>query len=601
MLRIPSRSIISLYFRQPQLRRQWQLSPVITPISVLSTHWPFYGGVLFRSTSMATGLPSHSLVESYQQMRVLNGCMISVWVCRRTRLSTSSSLGGKSEMTASLDGNTNTEGNATRRSSSLPLMLHNELLSVPFFGLLLVIIVIVPHMINQIERSINSYTDTDINDNLRLQDVYFDLRPGSSPDPNSLLELDARRTTALHTADVVTDVLNGYPFQNAISSLAAHVVTSHAVKSACRRLLKSLWDDLIDDPDTTRQVVALLNDAIQNEGIRSATRDLVLELINDEEIQCELTALVVRLGNQQEVLDATKTLLTESAHKALNDPDILDHSMEFATDMVGDDVVQRSSGEALRKTVTYAMRPSFRAFLSILGCGLVFVSISIARHAQHSVREGRIIDVPTLNMLLHMGERKMGMIGHACSTIVSLVTFPFRWVGHLMVFIIITACRMVSQVVMLMGNVVMGFVGGIIGIGRILTACTYAAFLVVTKIPHRFVQGLCSIHGTVFGGAANIINRLLLQLWSIPTNIIEGYFLVHGRLKRSILQPTRDAGSYLTAAVILGMITARTIIWDILAKYNVAPWNIIVGFPLPAYMTSFHNRLKNLLKHGLSR
>jgi hypothetical protein len=31
--------------------------------------------------------------------------------------------------------------------------------------------------------------------------------------------------------------------------------------------------------------------------------------------------------------------------------------MEFATDVVGDDVVQRTSGEALRNTVTYAVRP----------------------------------------------------------------------------------------------------------------------------------------------------------------------------------------------------------------------------------------------------
>jgi hypothetical protein len=54
-------------------------------------------------------------------------------------------------------------------------------------------------------------------------------------------------------------------------------------------------------------------------------------------------------------------LLAESAHRTLNDPDILDHSMEFATDVVGDDGVQRTSGEALRHTVSYALRPSLSA------------------------------------------------------------------------------------------------------------------------------------------------------------------------------------------------------------------------------------------------
>lgn len=57
------------------------------------------------------------------------------------------------------------------------------------------------------------------------------------------------------------------------------------------------------------------------------------------------------------MLNATQSLLTESAHNTLNDPDILDHSMEFATDVVGDDVVQRTAGEALRNTLSYAVQP----------------------------------------------------------------------------------------------------------------------------------------------------------------------------------------------------------------------------------------------------
>ena len=60
----------------------------------------------------------------------------------------------------------------------------------------------------------------------------------------------------------------------------------------------------------------------------------------------------------EQILDATRELLTESTHRALNDPEILDHSMEFATDVVGDNVLQRTSGEALRNTVTYAVKPS---------------------------------------------------------------------------------------------------------------------------------------------------------------------------------------------------------------------------------------------------
>ena len=78
------------------------------------------------------------------------------------------------------------------------------------------------------------------------------------------------------------------------------------------------------------------------------------------------------------MLNATQGLLTESAHNALNDPEILDHSMEFATDVVGDDVVQRTSGEALRNTVTYAVQPSLANGMSyerhvVVSCGPVGV------------------------------------------------------------------------------------------------------------------------------------------------------------------------------------------------------------------------------------
>ena len=64
------------------------------------------------------------------------------------------------------------------------------------------------------------------------------------------------------------------------------------------------------------------------------------------------------------MLDAAQSLLTESAHNALNDPEILDHSMEFATDVVGDDVVQRSAGEALRNTLSYAVQPGMSVGMS---------------------------------------------------------------------------------------------------------------------------------------------------------------------------------------------------------------------------------------------
>lgn len=176
----------------------------------------------------------------------------------------------------------------------------------------------------------------------------------SDQEPDSKKSVD-------NTINMAADVLQSEALQEAIASLITRVLESVQFQNACQTLLKNLWNDLVNDPETTAQVVQLLNNAIQNKEIQRSVRRLVLMLIKDKEVYDELTRLLVRLGQEQEVLDATRSLLTESAHNALNDPEILDHSMEFATDVVGDDIVQRTSGEALRNTVTYAAGPGVSA------------------------------------------------------------------------------------------------------------------------------------------------------------------------------------------------------------------------------------------------
>jgi uncharacterized membrane-anchored protein YjiN (DUF445 family) len=157
---------------------------------------------------------------------------------------------------------------------------------------------------------------------------------------------------------ILSDLLKSKQFQEAVSQLVTQVIQSPEFKKATSVLLKELWTDLIKDPETTAQVIHLLQYAIQDEQIKEAAIQLVMEVVNDKEVLEELTILLQRLGQEEKVQTATQALLVESAHNALNDPEILDHSMEFATDVVGDDVVQRTAGEALYNTLSYAVRPT---------------------------------------------------------------------------------------------------------------------------------------------------------------------------------------------------------------------------------------------------
>lgn len=168
---------------------------------------------------------------------------------------------------------------------------------------------------------------------------------------NELLASDQLRTTA---SRIASGVIQSPPFQN-----------------ACKVLVRNIWDDLINDPETNKQLVALVQSVVNNERVYNAVKEMMIQLVNDEEVYKELTKLVVQLGEEKEVLDATQRLLTESTHKTLNDPSVLDHSMEFATEVVGDDVVQRSGGEALRNTLGYAVQPSGGAILVSIGTMIV--------------------------------------------------------------------------------------------------------------------------------------------------------------------------------------------------------------------------------------
>ena len=155
------------------------------------------------------------------------------------------------------------------------------------------------------------------------------------------------------------------------ANIASSVIQSEPFQNACKVLVRNIWNDLINDKETYNQLVTLLNTVLQNDVTYAAVKDLVLQLVNDEDVYKELTKLVVKLGEEQEVLDATQQLLTESSHNTLNDPNVLDHSMEFATEVMGDDVLQRTGGDALWNTVGYAVQPSNQAVLMGIGSTII--------------------------------------------------------------------------------------------------------------------------------------------------------------------------------------------------------------------------------------
>lgn len=243
---------------------------------------------------------------------------------------------------------------------------------------------------------------------------------------------------------VLADVLSSKALQEQAIKFVVTILQSDQVKSACQKLLKDLWNDLVKDPETTAQIIFVLNMAIQNEDIRLAVKKLVLEIVEDEQVLEEMVRLLQKLGHDQEVLDATRALLTESAHNTLNDPEILDHSMEFATDVVGDDVVQRTAGEALRNSVSYAVQPSISIVLAATGVGLLIFSVISLGYARSSEQEAKVLDAAISGLarslqpsrlrflepsrLGNLIRRPFQVVGAAVSAIFTAVLLPFQFV-----------------------------------------------------------------------------------------------------------------------------------------------------------------------------
>lgn len=191
---------------------------------------------------------------------------------------------------------------------------------------------------------------------------------------------------------VLGDVLKSSALQSAAQQFVVETLQSEPVKAALQGLLKELWTDLVTDKETLAQILKVLQFAIANPEVKAAARQLVLELVDDEEVKTALIVMIQQLVVDNQVRVATQTLITESAHHTLNDPDILDHSMEFATDVVGDDIVQRTAGEALRNTVSHAVRPATSVLLTTAGVGLVLFGLVSIGYARSSEQEAILFE-----------------------------------------------------------------------------------------------------------------------------------------------------------------------------------------------------------------
>jgi hypothetical protein len=318
-----------------------------------------------------------------------------------------------------------TQDAASESSSSIPIAAQlesrikkvvNDLalgdqLAVGGIVLLLGLILLAPLVVGQMKKSDSTYEDITGDD--PVDNFTTMVRRGWGND-------DEENKNPVEY--MLRDVMQSKALQQAAQQFVIQIMESNDFKAALNRLVKELWKDVVEDPETIAQVVKLLQIAIQDPAILKAAQKLVLDLVEEPDVKQALIEMIQKLGNDSQVQGATQTLLTESAHNALNDPEITDHSMEFATDVLGDDIVQRTAGEALRNTVGHAVRPASTIFLTATGVGLIIFGVVAIGYARSSDQEAIIFEVAARSLQ-----------SNAASGIVRIITWPGRAVRMVLV------------------------------------------------------------------------------------------------------------------------------------------------------------------------
>lgn len=107
--------------------------------------------------------------------------------------------------------------------------------------------------------------------------------------------------------------------------------------------------------------------------------------------------------------------------------------MEFATDVLGDDIVQRTAGEALRNTVGHAVRPASTVVFTTFGLVLLMSSILAVGYARSTEQEVHLFEIAAksfannaslgIQRILSWPGQMVESVGVFC---LSIILFPVR-------------------------------------------------------------------------------------------------------------------------------------------------------------------------------
>jgi hypothetical protein len=300
-------------------------------------------------------------------------------------------------------------------------------ISVALIAVFTTILLLAPYAVRHMKQQADTYgyddrlqTDDPVDEFAKLARREWGLGPDTvHVDNDSSLEKSVNNGQNQKFIELLLkDVLQSDTVQRAAQEFVVIIIQSERFKDTISRFVKELWSDLVTDSETVAQVIKLLEVAIQSEPIKNAVIELVLQIaIRETEFRSAMIAMIEGLGQDDAVRNAVVQLLIDAAHTTLSDSDILDHSMEFATDVVGDDIVQQTAGEALRKSVEHAVRPATTVLLTACGVGFLIFSVIALGYSRSSESEAVIFESAARSLQ-----------SNAATGLLRIASWPFRFI-----------------------------------------------------------------------------------------------------------------------------------------------------------------------------
>ncbi|CAM9089963.1 unnamed protein product [Chrysoparadoxa australica] len=162
--------------------------------------------------------------------------------------------------------------------------------------------------------------------------------------------------------------------ETALVGLARHVLQHPDTLAEVNKLAVKVVQHLSKNPEVVQDLTALTLAVLQEEETHAAFGTLLVDLSQNEEVYNAMVEMSAKVVRDPRVTTQFGITVTESSHAVLSDENILLHSKDFVSEVLEDEAVQQTGGDAIWQTVQRGLRSKL---LKATGFGLLAASAVI--------------------------------------------------------------------------------------------------------------------------------------------------------------------------------------------------------------------------------